>query len=125
MTEFKVRLQLKSDTEENWKTLNDATAGGFIPLSGELIIYTADNTHSYCRLKVGDGSTNIVSLPFIDAGTINGKETTKTEVSKITHWNSGIVTSVSIDGTILKITNGALPELSYYDTEAVGEITKE
>ena len=173
MPEFKTRIQLKSDTEENWIILNNSSAQGFIPLSGELIIYAADNTHSYCRLKIGDGSTNIVALPFIDSGTINGEETeivklnsinnrpqpgspdklyvdlstnkiyhydpnsgysqlsnftydvTKTEVSKITRWNSGIVTSVSIDGTILKITNGALPELSYYDTEAVGEITKE
>ena len=173
MAEFKVRLQLKSDTEANWIILNNTTAGGFIPLRGELIIYAADNIHSYCRLKVGDGSTNIVSLPFIDAGTINGEETeivklnninsrpqpgspdklyidlstnkiyhydpnsgysqlsnftyniTKTSVSKITGWSSGIMTDISVDGNILKVTNGTLPELLYYDTQAVNNVTRE
>ena len=30
--------------------------------------------HSYCRLKVGDGTTTISNLSFIDSGTINGEE---------------------------------------------------
>ena len=63
---FKSRIQLKMDTEANWNT------HPIVPLAGELIIYSADGTHSYSRLKVGDGVTTVVNLPFIDAGTIQG-----------------------------------------------------
>ena len=65
---IKTRIQLKNDTEANWnKAIN------FIPKQGEIIIYSADDSHPYSRLKVGDGSTTVISLPFIDAGTINGE----------------------------------------------------
>lgn len=64
------RIQLKMDTQANWDTKNQ------VALAGEIIIYAPDTptgTHSYARLKVGDGTTLIKNLPFIDAGTINGK----------------------------------------------------
>ena len=72
---IKTRIQLKSDTEANWNKAGpkDGSAG-FVPLSGELIVYSADATHPFSRLKVGDGATNVVNLPFIDAGTLNGTE---------------------------------------------------
>ena len=71
---LKTRVQLKSDTEENWnKAGPKAGSAGFVPLSGELIVYTSDDAHPFSRLKVGDGMTNVVNLPFIDAGTINGE----------------------------------------------------
>jgi hypothetical protein len=70
---------LKNDTEVNWKKSVLESEGGtktsgtsFVPLLGELIIYSADDAHPFSRLKVGDGTTNVVALPFIDAGTING-----------------------------------------------------
>ena len=73
------RIQLKNDTEVNWKKSVLEGEGGtktsgtsFVPLQGELIIYSADDAHPFSRLKVGDGNTNVVSLPFIDAGTLNG-----------------------------------------------------
>ena len=73
------RIQLKNDTEVNWKKSVLEGEGGtktsgtsFVPLLGELIIYSADDAHPFSRLKVGDGTTNVVRLPFIDAGTING-----------------------------------------------------
>ena len=70
---IKTRIQLKSDTEANWnKAGPKENSNGFVPLNGELIIYSADNAHPFSRLKVGDGVTNVVNLPFIDAGTING-----------------------------------------------------
>lgn len=70
---IKTRIQLKSDTEANWnKAGPKQNSLGFVPLAGELIIYTPDATHDYSRLKVGDGITNITLLPFIDAGTVNG-----------------------------------------------------
>ena len=65
---IKTRIQLKNDTETNWnKAIN------FIPKQGEIIIYSADESHPFSRLKVGDGNTTVTTLPFIDAGTINGE----------------------------------------------------
>lgn len=61
------RVQLKMDTEANWQTHSS-----FVPYAGELVLYSADTTHSYARMKVGDGSTTIANLPFIDAGTLGG-----------------------------------------------------
>lgn len=63
------RIQLKSDTEARWNNVGSS----FVPLAGELIIYTADSSHNYSRLKVGDGLTAVANLPFIDAGTLNGE----------------------------------------------------
>lgn len=63
-TTIKARIQLKHDTEENWnKALN------FIPLKGQPIIYDADpdNGQPFPRLKVGDGTTIVVDLPFISS----------------------------------------------------------
>lgn len=54
------RMQQKHDIEINW---NKAT--NFIPLAGEIIIYDPDTTHSYARLKCGDGVTTVVNLPFM------------------------------------------------------------
>ena len=72
---LKTRIQLKSDTEANWNKAGPKDgSNGFVPLLGELIVYTADATHPFSRLKIGDGNTNVVSLPFIDSGTINGEE---------------------------------------------------
>ena len=78
---IKTRVQLKSDTEENWNKAGpkDGSAG-FVPLLGELIVYTADNVHPFSRLKVGDGQTNVVNLPFIDAGTIDGNDLPEDEI---------------------------------------------
>ena len=73
---IKTRIQLKSDTEANWNKAGPKDGStGFVPLRGELIVYTADATHPFSRLKVGDGETNVVDLPFIDSGTLNGNET--------------------------------------------------
>jgi len=70
---IKTRIQLKSDTEANWNKAGPKdNSNGFVPLSGELIIYSADAAHPFSRLKVGDGVTNVVNLPFIDSGTLNG-----------------------------------------------------
>jgi len=64
----KTRIQLKNDTEANWNK-----AIHFIPLQGEVIIYSADDTHPFSRFKIGDGITNVIDLPFSDAQTIDGK----------------------------------------------------
>lgn len=74
------RIQLKCDTEANW-----SKASNFTPQKGEAIIYSADSTHPFSRLKVGDGSTNINSLPFIDASTVEGKTI---KINTTAYWNS-------------------------------------
>lgn len=167
---YNTRIQLKSDTQANWELVEST----FRPLPGEFIVYSPDNNHSYCRIKIGNENNDTLrDLPFIDAGTINGNEVeivkldsisnrpqpgspdklyvdtstnkiyhydvvsgytqlsnftyivTKTDVSKITSWRSGIMTNLNVDGTTLKITNGVLPELLYYNTQAVADVTKE
>lgn len=61
------RIQLKCDTEANWDK-----ATNFVPLLGEVVVYTDDDTHHFSRLKVGDGETVVFNLPFIDAGSLEG-----------------------------------------------------
>ena len=53
------RIIQKHDSEANWEK-----ATNFIPKAGEIIIYDTDETHHYCRIKIGDGSTLINNLPF-------------------------------------------------------------
>jgi len=82
---IKTRIQLKNDTEENWNRSvlsTDNTAGtkesgnSFIPLKGEVIIYSTDDTHPFSRFKVGDGKTDVISLPFISAAYADNSATT-------------------------------------------------
>ena len=66
------RIQLKRDTTANW----DA-ARGFVPMAGEIIIYT--DYSSYQKevngriktilipgIKIGDGGAYVQDLPFVD-----------------------------------------------------------
>ena len=64
----KARIRLKNDTEAHWRQ-----ATGFIPLKGEIIIYSADDSHPFSRLKVGDGITYVNDLPFLRADDIREK----------------------------------------------------
>lgn len=48
------RTQQKTDTSANWELVND-----FIPLKGEIIIYSDLN-----RIKLGDGETKVNDLEF-------------------------------------------------------------
>lgn len=57
---IKSRIVHKHDVELNW---NKAT--NFIPKQGEIIVYDIDSNHSYERIKVGDGTTNVNNLPFV------------------------------------------------------------
>ena len=91
---IKTRIQLKSDTEDNWKKSvlrtdhqdGTKTSGtSFVPLLGELIVFLEDDTHHFSRLKIGDGSTNVLALPFIDAGTISGESIPASQISTYTN----------------------------------------
>lgn len=57
---IKSRIVHKHDVELNW---NKAT--NFIPKQGEIIVYDIDSNHSYERIKIGDGVTNVNNLPFV------------------------------------------------------------
>ena len=59
MKEIKSRIILKHDIEENWNK-----AESFIPKQGEIIIYDTDDNFTYSRMKIGDGVTNVINLPF-------------------------------------------------------------
>ena len=65
--EIKARTQQKNDTSTNW-----AKATTFVPLKGELIVYT-----DIGQFKVGDGTTTVVNLPYKDV------EYTDTEVENL------------------------------------------
>lgn len=61
--QFNARMQQKIDTYENW-----SKATNFIPLKGELIIYTTDeNGNEKIGFKVGTGEEgkNVHQLDFI------------------------------------------------------------
>ena len=63
---IKARIQLKNDTEAHWNL-----AVNFIPKVSEPIVYLPDETHDYCRLKIGDGVTPVSQLKFSDCGGID------------------------------------------------------
>ena len=66
------RIQMKRDTTANWNN-----ARGFVPLQGEIIIYTdyqtvielvngVQVTKNVPGIKVGDGNAYVQDLPFTD-----------------------------------------------------------
>lgn len=59
MDTFYTRIMQKHDTEANW-----ALKTNFIPLNGEIIVYDADETYNFARIKIGDGITKVNNLPF-------------------------------------------------------------
>lgn len=87
--EIKTRVINKHDTEANW--LN---ASSFIPKKGELIIYDTDSTHTYERFKIGDGTTNVVELPFATAGAAD-----KLKTARKISLTGDVTGNVTFDGT--------------------------
>ena len=60
------RIQLKRDTTENWNN-----ARGFIPMPGEVIVYTDYETKTYEVEEYGEKVTKTVQIPNIKVGTGN------------------------------------------------------
>ena len=58
---IKSRIVHKHDTAEHW-----SLATNFIPKQGEIIVYDIDSTYTYERIKIGDGTTNVNALPFVN-----------------------------------------------------------
>ena len=77
---IKSRIVHKHDSESNW-----AKATGFIPKQAEIIVYDVDSTYTYERIKIGDGVTNVNSLPF----------STDAVVESMNAQISGLQTSIS------------------------------
>ena len=72
---IKGRIINKHGTEEYWilSVYTDLEKSAlrdnpFIPLDGELVIYDPDSVYTNRRIKIGDGVTNVVDLPFIGGG---------------------------------------------------------
>ena len=60
------RIQFKRDTTENWNN-----ARGFIPLAGEVIVYTDYEVKTYTVQEYGETVTKTVEIPNIKIGTGN------------------------------------------------------
>lgn len=92
------RIVHKHDTEANWnKAIN------FIPKNGEVIIYDPDSTYSYARIKVGDGTTKVTSLPFID----NAIKTVQANLSDtVNSVKNNSITGLSVSGQTITYTKG-------------------
>ena len=56
IAKFNSRVVMKHDIEANWITAGN---NGFIPLEGEIIVYT-----NLKKMKIGDGQTGVNNLPF-------------------------------------------------------------
>lgn len=74
MDTINARLKVKTDTTANWT----AVAGSFIPLAGEVIVYSDyfsdDGTGTSAvipGIKIGTGNSYIGDLPFVDTYTRN------------------------------------------------------
>ena len=68
MTQFNTRIRSKRDTTANWQANRT-----FVPLDGEIIIYTDYDTKvvdgktvNIPAIKIGDGQTYGVDLPFVN-----------------------------------------------------------
>ena len=60
---IKTDFYQKHGVESDWNK-----AVNFTPASGQIIVYDPDENFSYPRMKIGDGVTKIVDLPFTNAG---------------------------------------------------------
>ena len=56
---MKARIGQLYKTEAEWNKFSE-----FIPLPGELVIFSKDEKYPYSRLKVGDGKAKLKDLPF-------------------------------------------------------------
>jgi hypothetical protein len=56
---MKARISQLHKTEAEWKKHSQ-----WIPEAGEFVIYDPDKTHSYSRIKVGDGIRTVQDLDF-------------------------------------------------------------
>ena len=131
---IKSRIVHKHDTETNW-----SKATNFIPKQGEIIVYDIDETHAYERFKIGDGTSLVTALPFV-----NDKTEIETMIQNLTNSKedkSNKITSLSSSSTDIqypsaksvvdyvsnKISNvykfkSVMPSTGIYDTPEIGDV---
>ena len=113
MDRVKTRILATRDTTENWNAKRD-----FIPLRGEVIIYTDHgqmddgfgNMIDVPGIKIGDGGAYLIDLPFVGNDVRYQilqelREHTGNEVIHITQeerefWNNKLNCEVSADGVL-------------------------
>lgn len=97
----KTRIQNKIDTSANW-----AKATSFVPLNGELIVYS-----DLKKIKIGDGVTLVGSLPFSkkDISEVNNLQATLDGKAAKTHTHTfaGSQGDVSVSGSYIKTTGAS------------------
>lgn len=119
MAKVNTRIQSKHDVEKNWA---NAT---FAPLPGEIIIYDKDKgvdggTHEKPRIKVGDGTTAVGSLPFVV-----DKEATDAAIAEVDATVQTAIKSVTANGTELTFTkvDGSTVSVNTQDTNTDTMVT--
>jgi hypothetical protein len=74
---MKARVSQLHKTEADWNKL-----ANFVPIQGEFIIFDPDKRHKYARLKVGDGVSKLIDLPFFIDSAID-YHTTKRRLNEV------------------------------------------
>ena len=78
------RVIQKHDTAENW-----SKAVSFIPKKGEIIIYDADSNNPQPRMKIGNGTTTVINLPFYTGITMEVEGTDSIPFVDMAHLSNG------------------------------------
>lgn len=92
------RVKTKTGSQTDWEK-----ALGFSPMLGELIVYNVDSINNHPRLKVGDGSTNVNSLPFFNYPSIEQKTTADTLALVINSNSNKKTYDISCTGNTLSL----------------------
>lgn len=111
--EINTRVINKHDTEANWNS-----HPSFIPDKSEIIVYDKDDNYDYPRIKIGDGVTTVVALPFIDDNTLTRINNLQTEVDNVKASTSDEAINTKVNTAIQDI--GALSvDLNNADSGAI------
>lgn len=80
---MKARVSQLHKTETEWNKLTN-----FIPAAGEIVVFDPepDKTHNYVRLKIGDGTTKLINLPFLVDSAIKAMFNTCIDAGRITKY---------------------------------------
>ena len=92
MSTLAARLSQLHHTEAEWAKIHDK----FIPKSGEIIIYDPDINTNHYRIKIGDGSTVLKNLAYLNDN-ILGASIHYSEADDIGYIDSGSILSYKIE----------------------------
>lgn len=104
---IKSRIVHKHDTEASW-----IKATNFIPKKGEIIVYDIDSTHTYERIKIGDGETSVNALPFSTDSIV---ESMNTQISGLQISINNVSDLVGDTAVSTQISNYAAPKSHTHD----------